>query len=174
MRGGDCLMEDVKIELQFSQSFPHSDRDAIQQAFTDEGIEAKFSDTEIFYKGGSVSPENLIIGITAAVTLLPFLQGYFSAAGADVWETTKRALKKARKAHDGGQEANIDDADGKTYANYIIPNDPSEQDAAIDAIAADFAALKEVDERWWLGPPDSRWGTGMESAEQKNRPNDKT
>lgn len=94
------------------------------------------------------------------------------AAGADVWEATKRALKKARKVHDGGQEANIDDADGKTYADYIIPNDPSQQDAAIDAITADFAALKEVAERWWLGPPDSRWGTGMESAQQKIQPKD--
>ena len=167
-------MEDVKVELQFSESFPHSDRDAVGQAFTDEGIDAKFSATDIFYKGGSVSPENLIIGITASVTLLPFLQGYFSAAGADVWEATKRALKKARKANDGGQEANIDDADGKTYANYIIPNDPSQQDTAIDAIGADFASLKEVDERWWLGPPDSRWGTGMESAQHGIQPNDKS
>ncbi len=166
------LMEDVKVGLQFSEAFPHGDRDAIQRAFANEGIDAKFSDSDIFYKGGSVSPENLIIGITATVTLLPFLQGYFSAAGADVWEATKRALKKARKAHDGGQEATIDDADGKTYANYIIPNDPSQQDAAIDAIAADFAALKEVDERWWLGPPDPRWGTGMESAQQKIQPKD--
>jgi hypothetical protein len=59
-----------------------------------------------------------------------------------------------------------------TYANYIIPNDPSQQDAAIDAIAADFAALTEVDERWWLGPPDSRWGTGMESAQQNKKLDD--
>jgi hypothetical protein len=165
-------MEDVKVELQFSDAFPHSDRDAIHRAFTDEGIDAKLSDRDIFYKGGSVSPENLIIGFIVTFPVLQFLQGYFSAAGADAWEATKRALKKARKAHDGGQEANIDDADGKTYANYIIPNDPSQQDAAIDAIAADFAALTEVDERWWLGPPDSRWGTGMESAQQNKKLDD--
>lgn len=139
-------MEDVNVELQFSESFPLSDRDAIQRAFTEEGINARFSDGDIIYKGGSVSPENLIIGVAATVTLLPFLQGYLSAAGVDVWEATKRALKNARKAHYGGQEANIDDADGRTYANFIIPNDPSQQDAAIDAIASDFAALNEVDE----------------------------
>lgn len=165
-------MDSVKVELKFSEAFPQSGRDAIKQAFTSEGIDARFSGIDVSYKGGTVSPENLIIGIATTVTLLPFVQGYFSGAGADAWDATKRALKKVRKAHDGGQEANIDGADGKTYVNYIIPNDPSQHDTAIDAIAADFAALKEVAERWWLGPPDSRWGTGMESAQQNKKLDD--
>jgi len=64
--------------------------------------------------------------------LLPFLNSYFSAARADIGEGTMRALKQARKAHDGGREANIDDADGKTYANYIIPNDLSQPGPTIE------------------------------------------
>jgi hypothetical protein len=98
------------------------------------------------------------------------LQGFAEAAVADAWGATKSALKKARAAHGGGQEASIVDEVKKTHANYIIPSGPSERDAAIDAITADFAALKKVDERWWFGPPDSRWCTGMESAQQKKPP----
>jgi len=165
-------MEGVKAELQFSESYPHSDREAIQQAFIDEGIGTETAGTDISYKSVSVAPENLVIEFLVTYAVLQFLLGFVSAAGADAWEATKRSLKRVRAAHSGGQEASIVDEEKKRYANYIIPSDPSERDAAIDAIAADFAALKKVDERWWLGPPDSRWGTGMESAQQRNRTDD--
>lgn len=167
-------MEGVKAELQFSESFPRSDREAIQQAFTDEGLGTEIAATDISYKSVGIAPENLVIDFLVTYTVLQFLQGFVSAAGADAWEATKRALKRVRAAHSGGQEASIVDEEKKTHANYIIPSDPSERDAAIDAIAADFAALRKIDERWWLGPPDSRWGTGMESAQQRNRPNDQS
>lgn len=168
--GNGYLMEGVKAELQYSVSFPRPDRETILQAFLDEGIHTETTQTDISYKSVSVASENLVIDFVVTYAVLQFLQGFVSAAGADAWEATKRALKSVRAAHHGGQEASIVDMEMKTQVNYIIPNDPSESNAAIDAIAADFAALKKVDERWWLGPPDSRWGTGMESAQQKKPP----
>jgi len=160
-------MEGVKAELQYSESFPRLGRETILQAFIDEGIHTETSDTDISCKSVSVAPENLIIDFVVSYAVLQFLQGFVSAAGADTWEATKRALKRIRAAHSGGQEASIVDEYKETHANYIIPSDPFEGNAAIDAIASDFAALKKVDERWWLGPPNSRRGTGMESARQK-------
>ncbi len=74
-----------------------------------------------------------------------------------------------RATHGGGLEVYIDDEDGKTLARNIIPPDPPQWDAAIDAIPDDCAALEhggDERERWWLGPPESRWGTGLEAAER--------
>lgn len=172
--GNGCLMEGVKAELQYSESFPRPDRETILQAFIDEGIHTETADTDISYKSVSVAPENLIIDFIVTYAVLQFLQGFVSAAGADTWEATKRALKRIRAGHSGGHEASIVDEDKKTHANYIIPSDPFESNVAIDAITSDFAALKKVDERWWLGPPNSRWGTGMESAWQKKPPDNQS
>lgn len=152
------LMEGVKAELQYSESFPRPDRETILQAFIDEGIDTETAETDISYKSVSIAPENLVIDFVVTYAVLQFLQGFVSAAGADAWAATKSALKRVRASHNGGQEASVVDEEKKTHANYIIPSDPSESNAAIDAIAADFATLKKVDERWWLGPPDSRWG----------------
>jgi hypothetical protein len=167
-------MEGVKAELRYSESFSHSARETVLQTFIDEGIHTETADTDISYKSVSVAPENLIIDFIVTYAVLQFLQGFVSAAGADTWEATKRALKRVRASHNWGQEASIVDEEKKTHANYIVPSDPSESNAAIDAIAADFAALKKVDERWWLGPPDSRWGTGMESAQRKKTPDNQS
>jgi hypothetical protein len=158
----------VKAQLTFSASFPAPDRIAVQQAFTDEGIDTEVSNHDMEYRSVAVSPENLIIGYIVSIPLLQFLQGYFSAAGADSWAATKRAFKRVRATHDGGQEVTITGDDGANHARYILPKDPPERDAAIDAIADDFAALDHVDERWWLGPPESRWGTGEERARKGN------
>lgn len=160
------MIKELRAELQFSETFPLSDRGVIQRAFDDEGVVNDIAETDIFYK--SVSPENLIIGFVITYPVLQFLQGYASAAGADAWEATKRALKNARGAHLGGQEVSISDEDAREYANYIIPSIPSESSVAVDSIASDFAKLEHPEERWWLGPPDSRWGTAMESAERNN------
>lgn len=164
-------MTPIKAELNYSESFPADARAAIQQAFADEGIEAVPVENDIFYESAGTSPENVIIAIVVLQVLVPFVNGYFAAAGADAWEATKRALKKVRRAHHGGQEVTFEDENANAFANYIIPRDPTQQDAAIEAIAADFAVLDHVDERWWLGPPDSRWGTGLESA-HRNEPRD--
>ena len=164
----------VKAELQYSESFPRPDRETVLQALIDEGIHTETADTDISYKSVSVAPENLIIDFIVTYAVLQFLQGFVSAAGADTWEATKKALKRIRAAHIGGQEASIIDEDKKTHANYIIPSDPSESNAAIDAIASDFAALKKFDERCWFGPPNSRWGTGMESTRQNKPPDNQS
>lgn len=167
-------MEGVKAELQYSESFPRPNRETILQAFIDEGILTETAQSDILFKSVSIAPENLVIDLVVTYAVLQFLQGFVSAAGADAWEATKKALTRVRAAYSGGQEASIVGEDKKTHANYFIPRNPSESKAAIEAIAADFAALKKVDERWWLGPPDSRWGTGMESAQQKKPPDNQS
>ena len=164
------MMADMRALLEFSDSFPKVERSAVRQYFVDEGIDAEIADSDILYKGGVVSPENLIIGFIVSVPLLQFLQGYFSAAGADAWTATKRAFKRARASHKGGQEVDVLDEDGKHHARYILPFDSEQRDAAIDAIADDFAALDHADERWWLGSPESRWATGLEAAKKGNPP----
>jgi hypothetical protein len=166
--GNDPRMAEMSAHLQFSETFPEADRQVIRQSFVDEGIDTENAENDLAYKGVAVSPENLVIGFFVSGALLQFLQGYFSAAGADAWAATKRAFKRVRAAHDGGQEVTIVDEAGKTHARYILPSDPSQRDIAIDAISDDFAALEHVQERWWLGPPESRWGTGLEAAEKGN------
>ena len=103
----------MKAQLIFSASFPAPGRTAIEQAFTDEGIETEVSPNDMEYRGVAVSPENLIIGYIISVPLLQFLQGYFSAAGADAWAATKRAFKRVRATHDGGQDVTFTDEDGR-------------------------------------------------------------
>ena len=100
--------------------------------------------------------------------VLQFLQGYVSAASADAWAATKRAFKQMRARHRGRQEINILADDGKLLARYVLPSDPSQWDAAIDAIDADLVALQRPDERWWLHSPVSRWGTVLEAANQQS------
>ena len=81
---------------------------------------------------------------------------------------TKRVFKQVRARHCGRQEINILADDGTLIARYILPTDPLQWDAAIDAIAADVVALQRPDERWWLHSPVSRWGTVLEAADQQS------
>jgi hypothetical protein len=63
------------------------------------------------------------------------------------------------------------ETDGTSLARYVIPEAPTESEVAVDNIASDLNNLTAPDERerWWLGPPDSRWGTGLDSIEYRNR-----
>jgi hypothetical protein len=160
-------MADSRALMRFSDTFRSADRAAVVQIFIDEGIDAQAEAGDIVYRGSGVSPEHLVIKLVVGYGLLQFLQGYVSAAGADAWAATKRAFKRLRARHRGGQEINILADDGTFLARYILPDDPLQLDAAIDAIAADLVALQRPDERWWLHPPVSRWGTALEAADQQ-------
>ena len=161
-------MADCRVLVRFSDSFDPADRAAVLQAFTDEGIEAQAEADDIVDRGVGVSPERLVIDFIAGYGVLQFLQGYVSAASADAWAATKRAFKRLRARHGGGDEINILSDDGTLLARYVLPSDPSQWDRAIDGIAADLAALQRADERWWLPSPASRWGTVLEAADQQN------
>jgi len=161
-------MADSRALLRFSDTFGPADRAAVVQVFIDEGIDAQAEAGDIVYRGPGVSPEHLVIDLIVGYGLLQFLQGYVSAASADAWAATKRAFKHLCARHRGGQEINILADDGTFLARYILPSDPSQWDAAIDAIASDLLALQRPDERWWLHPPVSRWGTALEAAGQRS------
>lgn len=161
-------MADCRVLVRFSDSFDPADRAAVLQAFTDEEIEAQAEADDIVDRGVGVSPERLVIDFIAGYGVLQFLQGYVSAASADAWAATKRAFKRLRAKHGGGDEINMLSDDGTLLARYMLPSDPSQWDRAIDEIAADLAALQRADERWWLPPPASRWGTVLEAADEQN------
>jgi hypothetical protein len=160
-------MADSKALLRFSDTFRPADRAAALQVFTDEGIDAQAQAGNLADRGTGVSPERLVIDFIAGYGVLQFLQGYVSAASADAWAATKRAFKHLRARHGGRQEINILAEDGALLARYVLPGDPTQWDGAIDAIDADFVALQRPDERWWLPPPVSRWGTVLEAANQQ-------
>lgn len=160
------FMGNIQVALHFTKSFAASDRLKIQQIFNDERIRTSV-ESDLFYKGAQ--PQNLIVDIALANVVLRFLQGYVSTVGLDAWEATKRALRRMRSSHDGGQEIFIVDETREVRARYILPSDPSQQDAAISAISEDFAASNHLEERWWLGPPEPRWGSGLEAAQQGHR-----
>lgn len=164
-------MGEMRAKLQFSEAFPEEARTEIRKTFADEGIETEVASNDIAYKGAAVSPDNLIIDFVSLL-LLTFLNGYVSAAGADAWAATKRAFKRVPAASHGGQELHFSVDDGTTHARYILPNDPAERNTAIDTIADDFAVHEKLEERWWLGPPDSRWGSSLESAQRRNKNRD--
>jgi hypothetical protein len=161
-------MADSKALLRFSDTFRPADRAAVMQVFIDEGIDARAEAGDIAYRGTGASPEHLVIDFIVGYGVLQFLQGYVSAASADAWAATKRAFKQMRARHRGKQEINILADDGTFLARYILPSDPSQWDAAIDAIDADLVALQRPDERWWLHSPVSRWGTVLEAANQQS------
>jgi hypothetical protein len=162
-------MADCRVLVRFSDSFDSADRGAVLQAFSDEGIEAQSEADDIVDRGASVSPERLVIDFIAGYGVLQFLQGYVSAASADAWAATKRAFRRLGGArHGGGDEINILSDDGTLLARYVLPSDPLQWDRAIDGIAADLAALQRADERWWLPPPTSRWGSVLEAADQQD------
>ena len=85
-------MADCRVLVRFSDSFDPADRAAVLQAFTDEGIQAQAEADDIVDRGAGVSPERLVIDFIAGYGVLQFLQGYVSAASADAWAATKRAL----------------------------------------------------------------------------------
>lgn len=159
-------MDELRARLQFSETFPKSARAEIRQQFADEGIGAEVAERDLSFKGATAAPESLVIYLTVSVPLLQFLKGYSSAAGADAWAATKRIFKRVRTDHVGGQEVHIADENGDVHARYILPSDPLQLGIAIDAISDDFSRLEKSEERWWLGPPDTRWGTGLERAER--------
>lgn len=161
-------MADSKALLRFSDTFRSVDRAAIVQVFIDEGIDAQAGLDDIVHRSTGVSPEHLVVDFIAGYGVLQFLQGYVSAASADAWAATKRAFKHLRARHGGGQEINILADDGKFLARYVVPSERLQWDAAIDAIAADLVSLQRPDERWWLHPPVSRWGTVLEAADQRS------
>jgi hypothetical protein len=160
-------MANSKASLRFSGAFSTADRVGVVQIFIDEQIDAA-EEGDIAYRGTGVSPEHLVVDFIIGYGILQFLQGYVSAASADAWGATKRAFKHLRARHRGGQEINIFADEGTFLARYLLPSDPLQWDAAIDAIAQDLVALQRPDERWWLYPPVSRWGTALEAANQQN------
>jgi hypothetical protein len=161
-------MADSRVLLRFTGTFAPADRVEVVQIFIDEGIDARAGADDIVHRGSGISPEHLVVDFIAGYGVLQFLQGYVSAASADSWAATKRAFKRLRAKHCGRQEINILADDGTRLARYVLPGDPLQCDAAIDAIAADLASLQRPDERWWLHPPASRWGTALEAANQRN------
>lgn len=160
------FIDEIQVTLHFTKSFTASNRLKIQRTFGDEGIKTSV-ESDLLYKGAQ--PQNLIVDLIVAYVVLQFLQGHASAAGADAWEATKRALRTIRSSHDGGQEIFVVDETREVRARYILPGDPCQQEAAINAISEDFAASSHLEERWWLGPSESRWGTGLEAAGQGRR-----
>lgn len=164
------MMAGIAVQLTFSESVDDTDRITIEQTFIDEGFDTSRAANDISYKRAGFQPENLLITLVLKEPVRGFLLGFGGAAGADAWEACKRALKRVRVAHtDIGQEAVMSDDERNVHVRYILPGNPDQTKIAVDAIKDDFASLDRSDERWWLGPPESRWGTGMEAREHGSK-----
>lgn len=134
-----------------------------------EDISYSSSNNQIIYASAGLSPENIFVDLVGFITLA-FGAGFVNKAGADAWNKLKGRLEAIRERHRGGLELEFLESEGEGLVRYVIPEDPVEAKVAIDAIESDLGSLRESDERerWWLGRPESKWATGLESIQHRN------
>jgi hypothetical protein len=163
-------MADLSMNVMFSNAISAEARAYIHGQLSVDGISLTSSNDQLTYKGFGTSPENIIVDITGFIGLV-FASGIATKAGADAWDSLKERIKRMRERHRGGLEIEFLETDGTSLVRYVIPEAPTESEVAVDNIASDLNNLTAPDERerWWLGPPDSRWGTGLDSIEYRNR-----
>jgi hypothetical protein len=159
-------MNPAEITVSFSSSFSVKEISDVIEAFRTEGVTIDARPSALIYESAGVEPHNLYVTALLGAPLLAYLTGIAGKAGADTWDSVKAALKRVRAANDGGQDLELSSLEGEVLARYVLPHDPGQRDVAIDHIAEDLSSLNQVQERWWLDPPLSRWGTGEESARQ--------
>ena len=125
---------------------------------------------QLIYESLGIAPENIIIDCLGFVGLA-FTSGFAAKAGADAWDALKSKFKKLRRIHRGGLEIEFLEDGGSRFVRYVIPESSNDAEVALENIATDFEVLTKSDERerWWLGPPHSRWGTGLESIEVRSQ-----
>ena len=163
-------MTDLSVMVKFSDSIDAQARAFVDVELNVEGVTFSSSNNQLAYKGFGTSPENIIIECVGFI-VLAFASGFAGKAGADAWDSLKERFKKVRERHLGGLEIEFLGTEGTSLVRYVIPESTAEAQVALDQVAQDLEILTTSDERerWWLGPPDSRWGTGLESIEYRNR-----
>lgn len=153
-------VDDVTVSLEFSSSTDEVARQAVAQSFIDEGFPTTIGGDGL-YKAFAVSPQ-VIIEVVLSTASWAFLKGFVNKAGEDAWDKVKGAFRR-QPANDIGQEMWLKEGE-ETQVRYLLPADRTEWAKALEAIAEDYQRSDRDRERWWLGPPDSRWGSGEESA----------
>jgi hypothetical protein len=165
-------MNDFGVKVLFSRSIPEEVQLFVQNELNLEGYDYASSNNQLVYLSAGTSPENIIVELTGFIALA-FASGFAGKAGADAWGVLIERFRRIRERHRGGLELYLLEAEGTSDVRYVIPADPQESEAALKSIESDLENLTESDERerWWLGAPASRWGTGLESIEYRSRRN---
>lgn len=163
-------MSHFSVNIMCSDSISEELRLHIEDELSVEGVDVLSSNDQLIYESFGTAPENIIIECLGFVGLA-FASGFAAKAGADAWDALKSRFRNIRKIHQGGLEIEFLDGGGSTLVRYVIPRSSTDAAIALEQISSDFEKLTKSDEmeRWWLGSPHSRWGTGLESIEVRSQ-----
>jgi hypothetical protein len=161
-------MAELGLNIMFSDSIIDETRLLIEGELRGTGFGIVSSNDRLIYESFGTSPENIIIECLGFVGLA-FVTGFAAKAGADAWDSLKTRLSRIRAIHRGGLELEFLTEEDEGAVRYVLPQSMGDAEAALGCITADLQALTASDERerWWIGPPESRWGTGLESIEYR-------
>jgi hypothetical protein len=164
------FMNELGLKVLFSRAVPERIQLFVQSELEVDGITYASSNNQLVYLSTGTPIENIIVEFTGFITVA-FASGFAGKAGADVWGVLKERFRQIRERHRGGLELHLLEAEGTSEVRYVIPADGAEAPIAIESIESDLENLTVIGERerWWLGPPVSRWGTGLECVEYRNR-----